>query len=189
MCFGGQKHLEVYSSRIVNGILGICLTMYVPTEPKDIPMMAWKTTNRKQHGILLVYLGRRKSLARGYPRQEFQKYVQNSFLGNDWWHGNGLSDCRLLTLQTPKALRGPRLFRRTYRRSFSFHTSTSFFQFVFIFGAAQKIIKNRTSIKSFQNLKNRTPGCPKLDFGAILDPPHPPGAGRVKLHGYNQKPN
>ena len=52
-----------------------------------------------------------------------------------------------------------------------------------------KIIKNLTSIKPSKNLKNRTPGCPKLDFGAILDPPHPPGAGRVKLHGYNQKPN
>jgi hypothetical protein len=44
-----------------------------------------------------------------------------------------------------------------------------------------KNIKYRTYIKPFQTLKNLTPGCPKLDFGAILDPPHPPGAGRVKL--------
>ena len=59
----------------------------------------------------------------------------------------------------------------------------------FIFFADQKLIKNRTSIKPSQNLQNRIPGCPKLDFGAILDPPHPPGAGRVKLHGYDRKPN
>ena len=61
-----------------------------------------------------------------------------------------------------------------------FHASASFFQLFLIFGAVQKIIKNQTSITSSQNLKNRTPGCPKLDCGAILDPPHPLGAGRVK---------
>ena len=44
-----------------------------------------------------------------------------------------------------------------------------FFKKKLILGAAPKIIKNRTSIKSSQNLKNRTYGCPKLDFGTILD--------------------
>jgi hypothetical protein len=46
-----------------------------------------------------------------------------------------------------------------------------FFQIVydFPFFDRSKNIKNRTSIKSSQNLKNLTPGCPKLDFGAILD--------------------
>ena len=39
----------------------------------------------------------------------------------------------------------------------------------FHFGVATKIIKNRTSIKSTQNLKNRIPGCQKLDFGTILN--------------------
>ena len=95
----------------------------------------------------------------------------------------------LLTLQTPKVLRGAQVFRRPLRQGSSFHISTLFFQIFFILGATQKIIKNRTSSKSSQNLKNRNPECPKLDFGAILDPPHPPGAGRLKLHGYNQKPN
>ena len=40
------------------------------------------------------------------------------------------------------------------------------FSIFFIFLAAQKVIYNQTSIKSFQNLKNRSPGFPKLDFGA-----------------------
>ena len=41
-----------------------------------------------------------------------------------------------------------------------------FFRFFSFFGP---LIKNRTSIKSSQNLKNRIPGCPKLDLGTILD--------------------
>ena len=43
------------------------------------------------------------------------------------------------------------------------------FSFLFFKLAAQKFIKNQTSINSSQNLKNWSPGCPKLDFGTILD--------------------
>ena len=74
----------------------------------------------------------------------------------------------LTFLQTPKPLRGPRLCRRPFPPKPSFHIPASFFHIFFIFFADQKFIKNPTSIKPSQNLRNRTPERPKLDFGAIL---------------------
>ena len=59
-------------------------------------------------------------------------------------------------------------FRRPYRRRFSVHTSAFFFQIFFILLTAQKIIKNQT-YQICPKSQNRSPGCPKLDFGAILD--------------------
>ena len=68
-----------------------------------------------------------------------------------------------------KSLYGPNLRRRPNRADVLLTASASLFQIFLNFLLAQKIIKNRTSIKSSQNLKIRTPGCPKLDFGTILD--------------------
>ena len=79
--------------------------------------------------------------------------------------------CRSPNSQTPKASAGQPSAAdppsKIIQRS-SWPPPPHFFGF-FNFFARSKIITNRTSIKSSQNLKNRTPGCPKLDIGAIMD--------------------
>ena len=56
----------------------------------------------------------------------------------------------------------------------SFPPLARIFQISGRFFADQKFIKNQTSQKTSQNLKNRSPERPKLDFEAILAPFCPP---------------
>ena len=80
-----------------------------------------------------------------------------------------LQICRFLPiLQTLRALRGPPppLPPSISAESLFSHLRLIFPDFSF-WGGAQKFIKNRTSIKPSQTLKNATPGWPKLDIGAI----------------------
>ena len=80
------------------------------------------------------------------------------------------ADLRILRLQKPlRAQPPPPTPPSKCMRTSLWAASASFFQMFFIFLLAQKIIKNLTSIKTSQNLKNQTHGCPKLDFGPLLD--------------------
>ena len=86
---------------------------------------------------------------------------------------HGLAICKLwwilLTLQTPKALRQAAGAPPTFAAESLFSHLRSVLSYCFHFWAAPKIVKNRTSSTSSQNLKNRTHGCPKLNFEAMLD--------------------
>ena len=82
--------------------------------------------------------------------------------------------CKSLNSQTPPASTGPTSAADPSLKNRAdvllSHLRLDFLYFFLLKKKlVQKIIKNRTSIKSSPNLKNLTPGCPKLDFGSILD--------------------
>ena len=82
---------------------------------------------------------------------------------------NSLQIWRILTdWQTPKALRGPRLCRRPFLPNRSFHTSALIFSDCLHFLGRSKIHQKSDLYQTFPKPQKLDPGCPKLDFGAIL---------------------